>query len=183
MNLLHLVRTICLCGCLPLVLIASTVGCDGEFPFTIVVDAGDANENTNGSTVPEPQEDSVVVVRLVNLSELALDVQLFASTDPTVTTADQLFVEANVFLQGIGFLSLGILAPGEGVDVPIPCEDAVFVGTLGGEFLDASTGESIAAGTTPRLAQLGPQFDCGNRVTFRFFPDDDGQPTAALSIE
>lgn len=157
-----------------------TVGCDGS-GGAIFVDPPD-NSNGNDNSVPDPVPDGVTV-RLLNVSELALDVQLFISTDPAITTEAELFVPEHEFRDGIGFLSLGILDIGEGVDVELACSGAIFIGTRGGEFLDHMSGTSVSTGERSRLAQLGPQFDCGNRVTLRFSPDANGSPIATLSID
>lgn len=183
MNCLKLMLNKCLRQCALPALLGLALGCDGTLTFTPLPDGADGGENAGQSPTPVAVDDSLLAVRLVNVSDLALDVRFYVSSDPEVATADQLFVEANAFREGIGFLSLGILEAGQVVDVPVPCKEALFVGTVGGEFLDPVTGESIAEGTTARLAQLGPQFDCGNRVTFMFFANLDGQPTATLSIE
>lgn len=178
-----LMRKLRLCGFALLGLLAWGIACDGTVSFPLFDDEADRNENSDSEPAPESEGESLVVVRLVNVSALALDVRFFVSTDPTVTTAEELFVEGNAFREGIGFLSLGVLGPGEAVDVPIACEEVVFLGTQGGEFLDPETGESVAQSAKPRLAALGPQFDCGDRVTFRFFADENGQPTATLGIQ
>ncbi len=164
-------------------------GCDGT-DTAAIIDALTNNSNSNPDPIgngpneplPPPDPDATTIT-LTNASDFALDVQFFTSTDPAVTSESDLLSEDNQFRNGIGFLSLGILSSGESVDISLACSDFLFVGTAGGEFLDANTGESIAVSTRSRLAQLGPQFDCGNRVTFLFFADSTGTPTTALSIE
>lgn len=149
------------------------------------IDVGPLDESKGlPETFPVPPvEPRTVVVRLMNVSDNALNVQFFVSTDRETTTENQLFVEENAFRDGIGFLSMGILAADQTVEFHIDCSETLIIGTMGGEFLDTATGESIGQGTIARLAQLGPQFDCGDQVTFRFIPDEDGDPNALLSIQ
>lgn len=131
-----------------------------------------------------PVSGEEVSVRLLNGSEFALDVELYVVTVPDVATPEGLFGSPeHEYRDGIGFLSLGVLAPNAQAEVRLPCGEALFVGTTGGEFLDAVSGESVAEGTRTRHAMLGPQFDCGDRLTFQFFPDDAGEPNVLLRVD
>jgi len=170
--------------------VCTQVGCSGTDAATIVDVLTNSNANgdpTRTNDGPDgqrpPRDPNTAVITLVNDSDFALDVQFFVSTNPAVTSESDLLSEENQFRSGIGFLSLGILSSGETVDVSLTCTDFLFIGTKGGEFRDARTGDSVAISTRSRLAQRGPQFDCGNSVTFRFSADAAGRPTTALSIE
>jgi hypothetical protein len=138
---------------------------------------------TDGVSPPASERGSFAFVRLVNATGVAVDTQFFVATDEADVASRALFEERNRFVRGIGFLSGGVLAPEEGVALDLPCGSQLLVGTMGGELLDPETGETVAVGATARLAELGPQFDCGGVVTFTFSIDDSGQPEATLSIQ
>lgn len=123
------------------------------------------------------------VVRLVNESAYAVDVALFVSHDPEVRTAEDVISEANRFRAGVGFLSLGLLDVGESAEATLPCAPALSVATGGGAFLDRTTGALLAEGNGVRFVQLGPQFDCGDRITIRYGQDGQDQPVTTLRIE
>lgn len=163
-------------------LLVSLPACDGNtdisafFGFT----PDDAPDGT-----PPPQtlpDDDIVEIKLVNAGPLAVDVEFFLSDDPGVSSPEMLFVEANAFREGIGFLSLGILDIGESVELSLDCPDSLFVGTTGGQFLDPASGEVLLLGDKQRWARLGPQFDCGDTIAFEFHLIDSDEPDVSLRI-
>lgn len=174
---LKLKRTICV------LTVLHCAGCGGSASMgPVAVDAVDSMGTAAAPVGPTGLEDGVAVV-LANTSDFALDVQFHLAVDPEVVTQAALFTSGNAFSDGIGFLSMGILMPGDTVTRLFECTDALILGTAGGEFLDDETGEPIAQGSAVRFAALGPQFGCGSVVTFEFVVDDDGRPLAQLTIE
>lgn len=142
-----------------------------------------SNNRPSTPTVTEiPLPDPIVTVILANESDVAVDTQLFVLNDVNNPQVDELFAERNQFRRGIGFLSLGILAPGEIVEVTLDCGSALTVGTTGGQFLDPETGDEITNGDTPRTATLGPQFDCLGTVVFTYRLDENGVGTSTLGL-
>ena len=117
-------------------------GCVG----TATVDPADGlnADPAGGATAPVGPtglQDGVAVI-LANTSDFALDVQFHLSTDPGVVSQTALFAAGNAFRDGIGFLSLGILAPGETIARLFDCTDSLILGTAGGEFLDDESGQT-----------------------------------------
>lgn len=164
-------------------IVLQCIGCGGSATMGPAnMNAADSMGAAGAPVGPTGLEDGVAVV-LVNTSDFALDVQFHVATDPEAITEAALFASDNAFLDGIGFLSLGILAPGETIARLFDCTGALILGTAGGAFLDDESGESIAEGSTVRFAALGPQFACGSLLTFEFIVDDEGRPLARLTIE
>jgi len=157
-------------------------GCGADELLTeLIVSSGEAGF----LVAPAGQTDEVqkAVVRLINESAFAVDVELFVSSDPQVRAAADVIGEGNRFVEGVGFLSLGLLDVGESAEVVLACGSSLAVATAGGVFLDRRTGDVVAEGAEVRFAQLGPQFDCGDRVTIRYGQDGEGVPTTALRID
>ncbi|NOT01222.1 MAG: hypothetical protein HOP29_11405 [Phycisphaerales bacterium] len=162
-------------------LLVSSLACDGTTDISAFFGLSSDNTPDDASSQPIPDDDSVTI-ELVNASPLAVDVELFLTTDPAITFPELLFQEPNAYRDGIGFLSLGILDIGESVDISLDCPDALFVGTTGGQYLDPASGDVLTLGAKQRWAQLGPQFDCGDTVTFEFYFIDSDEPDVSLQI-
>lgn len=129
------------------------------------------NENDNGNDgdnggmgVPS----RVVEVRLRNLTtDIAVDVELHISSDPLANLPGDLFAEENFFGIGIGLGGNGRIGPGEEEIFDIDCDEGMGIGTLGGSFLNAETGELVGTGNQKWL-QEGAQFNCGAVILFEY---------------
>ncbi len=148
-----------------------------------VVDGDPPSDRPSLPTATEiPLPERITTVLLVNESELAVDTQFFVLNDVSFSQPDDLFADPNQFRRGVGFLSLGVLAPGEIVEVTLQCGTALTIGTTGGQFLDPETGDEVTTGTTRRIATLGPQFDCLDTVTITYNVSASGAGIAMLGL-
>ena len=132
----------------------------------LIVGGGSSAE---GSGAVRPNE---VLVRFINrtLNE-AVDVQFHATNEPLESLPDDLFVEENLLRRGIGLAGSGILGPRQGDQITFPCTADLTIGTAGGQFLDAETGDERGVGQ-PRWVQESPLGLCGFVVTIEFFTTD-----------
>ncbi len=144
-----------------------------------VVGGGDGGDVAgDGSGGP-----SRVTVDLINGTGLAVDVAFFVSADPGIATPDQLFTDIFRTTEGIGFLSGGVLNAAESARLLLPCDAGLFLGTTGGVFLDPVSGVALVDGGVRRSVRLGPQFDCGDRITFRYILNAEQQPQTTVRVE
>jgi len=122
--------------------------------------------------------DDSVRVRLLNQSGSALAVQLYASA--TAGDAETvLFTEANEIVAGIGFAGTGLIPAGDNDEALLLCDDAVMIGTRGGQFVDADTGDVLGTGQQ-RYLELGAQFDCGDTISIIYRQSGDEYHTSLL---
>ena len=146
-----------------LVLAVAGVGCSLAPPLSETPDS-------DGDTAIG---DEVVLVRFWNQSlEEAVDVQFYATNEPLDTLPDDLFVEDNRVTRSIGLAGRGIIEPGMVDAISFPCTENLTLGTAGGEFAEAETGDERGLGT-PRWARQEPLGLCGSVVTFEFFREGD----------
>jgi hypothetical protein len=148
-----------------LVAVVAGVGCSLEMPTSeAAVSDGDGDTAIGEDTV---------FVRFWNRTvEEAVDVQFYATNEPLDTLPDDLFVEDNRVTRSIGLAGRGIIEPGMVDAISFPCTENLTLGTAGGEFTEAETGDERGLGT-PRWAQQEPLGLCGSVVTFEFFHEGD----------
>lgn len=159
--------------------------------LSLLAAAGDEGcvQITVGPPDEEQQQDpteeipaSMVQIRFGNFSEeTAVDVQFYAATVALEDPAVGLFTEEYRVTQDIGFAGTGLLEPQSQDDILLDCGEVLILGTAGGEFRDLETGQQVAVGTR-RIAILGAQFDCGDRITFAF-RDEDGLFETDMDID
>ena len=126
------------------------------------------NENDNGDNGGMGVPSRVVEVRLRNLTaDIAVDVELHVSSEPVANLPDDLFAEENFFGVGIGLGANGRIGPGQQEVFDVDCDEGMAIGTLGGSFLNAETGELLGSGNQKWL-QEGAQFNCGAVILFEY---------------
>lgn len=127
--------------------------------------------------MPARDPEFVTIYVRNDTSREAVNVDFHASVaaiGPDVGT--ELFQNANRLAGLVGIAGSGLLQPGQADIVRWTCEDGVAVGTLGGTFLDANTGEVLGSGQR-RWAQAGAQFTCGDLIVISFGATNDGYRT------
>ncbi len=121
--------------------------------------------------------DDEVVIRFINRTgDDAVDVEFFATNDPLTKLPDELFVEGFRVTREIGLAGRGVLAPQQRDEITFPCTADLSIGTSGGEFTDADTGDERGLGD-PRWAQDRPLGLCGTIVMFEFVLEGDTYKT------
>lgn len=161
----------------------AVLGCLAILPacdVTIVSPNSNSNTNDNespGSQVPDPK----VTLVVGNLTSVAVDAEIYISTNGPGISAEELFVAENKFTDGIGLASSGVMEPTSDDRVEIPCADGLVIGTAGGRFLDPDTGDELGSGP-PRILQEGLVFDCEATLTL-VFRVEDGDFTVAVALE
>ena len=111
---------------------------------------------------------TIVEVRFINDSAAALDVQFYASAEPIgEDPGTTLFSAANQIATGIGFAGTGLLPKQSSDELILDCDAAVAIGTPGGRFVSAETGEEVGTGQQ-RVAALDLQYVCGETITFLY---------------
>ena len=150
------------------VVLMFAAGC--SVPFPITNDNSDNSNDDPGS--PQPAPEPLVMLRLVNGSDAAVDAEIFVSSNSLADPATELFTEDHRFNDSIGLAGTGLLVPGSADSVIIDCAEGLTVGTSGGRFLDVEDGEELGTGT-PRILQEEFVFDCGDVVTLVYFFRDD----------
>lgn len=132
---------------------------------------------TADAPLPARDPEFVTIYVRNDTSREAVNVDFHASVaaiGPDVGT--ELFQNANRLAGLVGIAGSGLLQPGQADIVRWTCEDGVAVGTLGGTFLDANTGEVLGSGQR-RWAQAGAQFTCGDLIVISFGATNDGYRT------
>ena len=131
--------------------------------------------------IPQPAEsdgnetslEGLVLIRFSNRTvEEAVDVQFYAANEPLDDLPADLFVEGNRLARSIGLAGQGIIEPGMTDSITFPCTGDLTLGTAGGKFLEAETGDERGLGTA-RWAQETPLGLCGSVVTFEFYREGD----------
>lgn len=118
-----------------------------------------------------------VLVRFWNRTLIdAVDVQFHATNDILDTLPDDLFTPDHQVTRSIGLAGLGILEPGMVDTISFPCTDDLTLGTQGGQFSDAETGDSRGLGVPRWVAGAGLGL-CGSVVTFEYTRDGEGFTT------
>ncbi len=167
------VKLACLLLLLPMLAIIPACGVSGTITDT---------PGTGSSTNPLPTDEESIALRLANLTDYAVNAQIFLSNNPEHATAETLFINTNSYTEGIGLAASGLLIP-QGIDsVEVACTDGMIIGTQGGEFFEAETGELQGVGTI-RILQHGLVFDCGDQITLIYREITDGQFTVELTLE
>jgi hypothetical protein len=113
-----------------------------------------------GTQTPPP---SAIAVRITNDTGKPLDPQLYIG--PAAGGSAGLFIPANKRTD-FGFGGLGLLEAGAAIEVTIPCDPAVLIGTAGGIF-----GDNLATPTgqgQPLVLDSSLNVPCGNVLTFTF---------------
>ena len=137
-------------------------------------DGGDAEPP---ATIPDP----IITLHLANRTDFVVEPQIFVSTNGPGATAETLFVESNGFTEGIGLAASGLMAP-DSVDVAeVKCVEGLVIGTTGGRFLDAETGDELGIGLL-RILQEGLVFDCGAEIAL-IFRLENGEFTTSVALE
>lgn len=150
-------------------LMAATAGC---VDLLTAVDPG-ANDNTfdSGSPVGRPNDEQVLVRFANGTRSEAVDVQFFVSNSTLATLPDDLFAnETNRQTASIGIAGSSLIAPGKGDQIILPCDANLTIGTQGGDFRDAESGEPRGQGE-PRWVQDKGLGLCGGTVTFVYLGD------------
>jgi len=118
-------------------------------------------------------QDSVVTVRFVNLTDTtAVNVQFYVSNETIESVPDDLFVEENLVTRSIGLAGSGIIAPRATDAIQIPCAPDLTLGSFGGVFAEAESGDVFGFGQS-RWVTEDPVGFCGLQVTFEFSTVDD----------
>lgn len=132
----------------------------GETLFTSSAETGDTVQGRS----------AIVTVRFVNRSSnAAVDVQFFSTQSSELELPDDLFDESFSVRRDIGLAGTGILPPSVTDTIDIPCTANLTLGTKGGQFSDAETGDPLGIGD-PRWLEDYPLGLCGAVVTFEFVP-------------
>ncbi|MGB0715027.1 MAG: hypothetical protein ACPGXK_04060 [Phycisphaerae bacterium] len=138
------------------------VGCvsEGESLFTPSAETGDTVQGRS----------SVVTVRFVNRSiNAAVDVEFFSTQTADLALPNGLFDASFSIQRDIGLAGTGILPPTVTDTIDLPCTENLTLGTQGGLFSDASSGDPLGSGDA-RWLEDGPIGLCGSVVTFEFIP-------------
>ncbi len=134
---------------------------------------GSDNENDNtggGPVVPNVGEPSnqQVLVRFLNLSRTeAVDVEFYAAPAGVTNLPDDLFAPAFRVTTSVGVAGSSLITPGAGDQILLDCTPNLVLGTEGGAFRDAESGEPRGEGQ-PRWVQDTGIGLCGGTVTFLY---------------
>lgn len=132
-------------------------GCGIDLPTGIVLTP------TGGA----PASDTVTIAFRNHATTDAVDVQFYASNAVLNDVALELFADVNKVQSNIGVAGTGIIEPGEGDVITLPCADDLTIGTAGGRFLDNETGAVRGQGVM-RWAEERPLGLCGAVVRIDF---------------
>ncbi len=113
---------------------------------------------------PEPTE---ITVRFINSTDRVVDVQFYTTGQAVANVDTDLFTPANLIAANIGFAGTGILEARGRDQITLSCDVATTLGTRGGRFLDADSGELIGTGRQQVLF-THLQYVCGNVITFTY---------------
>ncbi len=142
------------------------------------------NDNTNGNDNSGPEQpvpEASIVLRLANLTDVAVETEIYLSTNGLDVDSNSLFVPEHRVTEGVGLAATGVLAPDSTDVVDLACGEGVVVGTAGGLFRDVETGEVLGRGT-PRILQEGLVFDCGATITL-VYREEDGTFSVNVALE
>ena len=117
-------------------------------------------------------------VRFVNQSNWALDVQFYATAE-TGDAETVLFLDGNRVTADIGFSGTGLIPQADTDEIERLCTNARMIGTRGGEFRDADTGESVGTGEQ-RVLVLDQQYTCEETITIIYTASGDSFETSVL---
>lgn len=150
-----------------LAVVGWSVGCNatGSAREASAEDQSDNSETTDGGDT-QPAEDEVVV-KFINLSDVVVDPEFYATNDALDDPGDELFVPAYRIQTGIGLAATSRLASGESDEITYPCTETTLLGTAGGKYLDPELGTTLATGQL-RWVEVEINFDCGNRIIFTY---------------
>lgn len=169
--------------CIQLMVLAGMLGTPG---CSIDVTPGLPVPNDNGE--PGDTEDKIVVSFTNLAEEEAVDVEFYLTEATLEIFPDDLFVDENrvrgdrlIEDQGIGMANLATISPGEVEVLTLSCDRDLTLGTTGGTFVDAETGEERGQGTMIGLRQQDGLFSCGTVIEFAYEPDGEGF-TTTLSL-
>jgi hypothetical protein len=141
-----------------------------------------ADGNTNENSSPEqPLPDQGVLLRLANLTDLAVETGIHISSNGAAATTETLFVPELLVTEGVGLAATGVMAPQTTDVVNLDCGTDMVVGTTGGLFRDVETGEMIGSGT-PRILQEGLVFDCGATITL-VYREEESAFSVTVTLE
>lgn len=136
----------------------------------------DSNTSPRPSPPPDntqPPPPSTVELRFVNLTDAAVATEIYVADGPLENLPDDLITAEHRVLEGIGVAGTGIMSPFSADSIERPCADDLVVGTGGGRFMDADSGEFLGQGPV-RFLQAGFQFDCGTTLIFEYSRTADG---------
>lgn len=156
----HGVRLVVLIGILH-------AGCSLEF----IPGGGNGNDNGNAND-NSPAADTVRIEFVNQTTTEAVDVQFYATNDPLEVLPDDLFLTPHRVRQGIGLGGTGVIGPLDGDAITFDCTDNFVLGTRGGSFVDAETGELRGVGSSV-FAQSADLGFCGGTVTLLFRKEGD----------
>jgi hypothetical protein len=140
----------------------------------------DGNNDADDNRQPPPPS-NIIKVRFINETDVAVDVQFYASATPVDANDidNTLFVPGNLRTLSIGFAGLGVIPPGEVDEITLDCSNASAIGTKGGLFTDVETGELLGAGRQ-RFLLIDNQYGCNDTITIFYKPDGDTYNTTFL---
>jgi hypothetical protein len=174
---------------LAVTLLAAGPGCDQGTTAFLTGDAGNTTGGqatvfgSNNGIVNSDEEQgrgATVTVRFANITpDAAVDVQFFALQKRDALLPDELFVEENAITRDIGLAGTGILPPAVTDSIEVPCGSDLIIGTQGGIFSDAQTGDVLGLGDSRWLEEI-PLGLCGSIVTLEFAPAGDGYASRVL---
>ncbi len=127
--------------------------------------------NNGGGSAPEK-----ITVRFLNLTVFALDPLFYASSQPLGDVEVILFTPSNQIFADIGFAGRGIIPAGEPDEITIDCDQAVTIGTRGGQFINQDTGAAVGTGQQ-RFAGIGTIYQCGDTITLTYRAEGEGFAT------
>jgi len=154
------------------IVVASCVVHTGCRSLDFIVDDEFPDDGPDDGDTPQPAPDQGIVLRLANLTDAAVDTELFMTTNATSNAMAELFVEENRLIDGVGIAATGLLAPLSSDEIALPCTEELTIGTSGGRFLDQETGEVLGTGTV-RILQRGLVLDCGDEISLLYHRDGE----------
>lgn len=111
---------------------------------------------------------NAVTIKFINASNAALDPQFYASPQDIGDPNTTLFVPDNQLTEGFGFAGTGLIPAGQSSpDIIIPCSQARALGTLGGAFKNATSGDQLGTGQK-RALSIDYAYLCGDSITFTY---------------
>jgi hypothetical protein len=144
---------------------------------TIGPPAADGTDDAGGGGSDDLEAgEQEVLVRFINLSDVVVDPEFYATNEPLEDPRNELFVPAYRIQTGIGLAATSRLGPGDFDEITYPCTDTTVMGTAGGKYLDINLGTTLGTGQV-RWLVVEVNFDCGNRIIFTYRGEDGDYST------
>ena len=123
---------------------------------------GGGGDGGGGSGTP-----TTITVRFVNNSPWALDPQFYTTSAALGDPEQILFLPGNQVRTGFGFAGSGLIPGGQTDQVTLNCEQAITIGTRGGQFVDQDSGTEQGTGQQ-RVAGIQLSYSCGDTITLTY---------------